>query len=76
MSLHIIAEAGSTYNGLSGNTIDNTTEATTNTLDLKMIGMPNRADNDQGSSVSSGTANSNFYVRINRHIYVNQIAGV
>jgi hypothetical protein len=76
LNANFVVAAGSTYNGLSGTTIDNTTEATTNTLDLKLVGMPNRADQDPGSAVGTGSANSNFYVRINRHQYVNQVAGV
>lgn len=68
--------SGSTVTGYSGVTLDNSTEATTNTLDLKIVGMPNRADNDVGTAVGTGTDASKFYVRINRHQYVNQIAGV
>lgn len=71
-----VVAAGSTYNGLSGTCINNVGEATTNTLDLKLVGMPNRADQDPGSAVGTGAASSNFYVRINRHQYVNQVAGV
>lgn len=67
---------GSTVTGFSGCTIDNSTEATTNTLDVKILGMVNRADNDIGTSVSSGMDASRFLVRLNRHQYVNQIAGV
>lgn len=73
---NFVVAAGSTVTGLSGVTINNTTEAGTNTLDLKIVGMPNRANNDPGSAVGTGADASNFYVRINRHQYVNQIAGV
>lgn len=76
LNANFVVAAGSTVTGYSGVTLDNATEATTNTLDLKIFGMPNRADNDVGTSVSSGQDASKFYVRINRHIYVNQIAGV
>lgn len=68
--------AGSAVTGYSASVINNATEATTNTLDLKIVGMPNRADNDPGSSVSSGAASSHFLVRINRHQYADQVAGV
>lgn len=68
--------SGSTVTGLSGVTLNNVGEATTNTLDLKIIGMVNRADNDPGSAVGTGADASRFLVRINRHEYVNQIAGV
>ena len=67
---------GNTVTGQSAVTLNNATGATTNTLDLKIVGMPNRIDNDFGASVSSGMDSSRFYVRINRHQYVNQIAGV
>lgn len=73
---NFVVGSGSTVTGQSGVTLNNATEADTNTLDLKIIGVPNRADNDIGASVSAGAAASKFYVRINRHIYVNQTAGV
>ncbi len=76
LNANFVVAAGSTVTGLSGVTLDNTTEATTNTLDLKIVGMPNRADNDVGSAVGTGEASSKFYVRINRHQYANQVAGV
>ena len=76
LNANFVVAAGSTVTGYSGVTIDNTTEATTNTLDLKIVGMPNRADNDVGTAVGTGADASKFYVRINRHQYVNQIAGV
>ena len=55
---------------MSGVTLDNTTEATTNTLDLKLVDVVNRADVDNTSSPLR------FLVRINRHQYSNQVAGV
>lgn len=64
--------AGNTFTGQSTAAIDNTTEATTNTLALKIVGFPNRADND----ATDAEASKKFYVRINRHQYANQIAGV
>lgn len=75
-NINFVVGTGSTVTGLSGVTLDNTTEATTNTLDLKIIGAVNRADNDPGSAVGTGSDASRFLVRINRHQYVNQIAGV
>ena len=66
---------GSTATGMSGVTISNATEATTNTLDLKIVEMVNRPDNDVGASVTAGEANSRFLVRINRHLFSNQVAG-
>lgn len=76
LNANFVVAAGSTYTGLSGVTIDNTTEATTNTLDLKLVGIVNRADNDPGSAVATGADASRFLVRINRHLFANQIAGV
>jgi hypothetical protein len=55
---------------LVGVTLDNTTEATTNTLDLKLVDVVNRADVDNTSSPLR------FLVRINRHLHANQVAGV
>lgn len=75
-NVNFVVGSGSTVTGLSGVTLDNTTEATTNTLDLKIVGMVNRADNDPGSAVGTGADASRFLVRINRHRMVNQLAGV
>lgn len=63
---------GNTFTGLSGIVLDNATEATTNTLALKIVGFPNRTDNDPADAEAS----KKLYVRINRHQYVNQVAGV
>jgi hypothetical protein len=68
--------AGSTITGLSGTVADNTTGAVTATLDLKIVGVVDAPDNDIGSSVSSGTLASRLLVRLNRHQFVNQTAGV
>jgi hypothetical protein len=70
LNVSVVVSAGSTVTGYSGMHLDNTTEATTNTLDLKIIGVPNRADNDLAS------ASAKFLVRINRHRFANQVAGV
>jgi hypothetical protein len=61
--------AGSTTTGLSGVEIDNATEATTNTLALKIVAPVNRPDNAIGN-------NCKWLVRINRHRFVDQLAGV
>ncbi len=76
LNANFVVAAGSTVTGLSGVTLDNTTEATTNTLDLKIVAMVNRVDNDPGSAVGTGADASRFLVRINRHLFANQIAGV
>ena len=70
------ATAGSTFTGWSGMALDNTSEATTATLDLKITGMSSRPDNEVGTAAGTGSDSSTFFVRINRHQFVNQIAGV
>jgi hypothetical protein len=62
---------GNAAYGWSAITLDNTTEATTNTLALKIVGIVNRPDN-----LSGDTGPAKFLVRINRHQYVDQVAGV
>lgn len=66
VSLSVVA--GSTVTGLSGTVLDNSTEATTNTLDLKIVGLANKPNNAVGESAK-------WLVRINRHLYANQVAG-
>ncbi len=70
LNANILVANASTTTGLSGTMLDNATPpATTNTLDLKIIGFANKPNNAVG-------ANAKWIVRINRHLYVNQIAGV
>lgn len=76
LNTNLTVTAGSSVTGLSGSVITNAAEATTNTLDVKIVGMVDRPDNDIGTSVSSGTVASRFLVRINRHQYADQVAGV
>jgi hypothetical protein len=76
LNANISVVAGSTATGYSNTVLDNSTEATTNTLDVKIMALADRADNDIGTSVSSGTVASRFLVRLNRHQYANQVAGV
>lgn len=75
LNANVVVGSGSTFTGLSGMALNNATEAGTDTLDLKIVGMPSGPGNDVGTSVSSGADGSTFYVRINRHRYVNQVAG-
>lgn len=70
LNANFVVAAGSTYTNMSGVTLDNTTEATNNTLDLKLVDVVNRADVDNTSSPLR------FLVRINRHQFSNQVAGV
>lgn len=67
VSLSIVA--GSTVTGLSGTVLDNTTEATTNTLVCKIVEPINRPN------LAIGLANR-WLVRINRHRLVDQLIGV
>lgn len=69
LNIDFVVGSGSTVTGLSGTTLNNATEATTNTLDLKIFGFLNVPNNAIGAAAQ-------WLVRINRHIYVNQIAGV
>lgn len=64
-----VVGSGSTVTGYSGVELNNVGEATTNTLDLKIIGLVPRENNAVGE-------NAKWIVRLNNHIYVNQTAGV
>lgn len=69
LNANILVANASTATGLSGTMLDNSTPpASTNTFDLKIVGMANRQNNAVG-------AYAKWIVRINRHQYVNQIAG-
>lgn len=69
MNVSLSVVAGSTVTGLSGTVLDNTTEATTNTLVAKIVAPINRPN------LSIGLANR-WLVRINRHRLVDQLIGV
>jgi hypothetical protein len=69
LNANFVVAAASTVTGLSATTIDNSTEATTNTLDLKIVGLANKPNNEVGASAK-------WIVKINRHQFANQIAGV
>lgn len=69
LNVNFVVAAGSTFTGMSGVTLNNASEATTNTLDCKIVAFVNRADNEIGAAAK-------WLVRLNRHQYVNQIAGV
>ena len=58
-----VLTAGSTVNGLSKNEIDDSTEATTAGLQVKIIGITKDPENDDASS-----ANANWYVMWNEHV--------
>lgn len=69
LNANFVVGTGSTYTGLSGVELNNATEDTTNTLDLHIVGFVNRPDNEVGE-------HAKWHVRINRHQYANQIAGI
>jgi hypothetical protein len=68
LNANFVVAAGSTYTGFSGVELNNATEAVTNTLDLKIVGLAPREDNEIGE-------HAKWLVRINRHQYANQVAG-
>lgn len=69
LNANIVVADCSTVTGYSNVELNNATEAGTNTLDIKIMGFVNRADNAIGE-------HAKWYVRINRHRYVNQLAGI
>lgn len=76
LNVDVLVNQGSTTTGQSGMVLNNGTEANTNTLDLKIVGQYQAPDNDLGTSVSAGTAAGRYLVRINRHRFANQVAGI
>lgn len=69
LNINVVVGSGSTVTGQSGMELNNGTEATTNTLDLKITGFVNSPDNAVGE-------HAKWFVRINRHRFVNQVDGV
>lgn len=69
LNVDFVVAAGSTTTGMSGVELNNATEATTNTLDLKLVGFVNRADNEVGE-------HAKWLVQINRSQWANQVAGI
>jgi hypothetical protein len=69
LNANFVVAAGSTTTGLSGVELNNATEATTNTLDLQIVGFQNRTGNEIGE-------HAKWLVRINRHQRANQVAGI
>lgn len=68
LNANFVVGSGSTFTGLSGVELNNSGEATTNTLDLQILGLQPRADNAVGE-------HAKWLVRINRHQFANQVAG-
>lgn len=69
LNANVVVGTGSTVTGMSGMELNNATEATTNTLDVKIVGFVNRADNEIGE-------HAKWLVALNRHRFANQVAGV
>jgi hypothetical protein len=69
LNANFVVGTGSTTTGQSGVELNNATEATTNTLDLQIVGLVNKEDNAAGE-------HAKWLVRINRHQYSNQVAGI
>lgn len=69
LNANVVVGSGSTVTGQSGMELNNATEATDLTLDLKITGFVNAPDNAPGE-------NAKWFVRINRHRNANQIVGV
>lgn len=70
LNVDFVVAAGSTTTGLSNMEVNAATEATTNTLDLRIVGFVDSPDNEATS------ANAKMLVRVNRSWQANQIAGV
>lgn len=69
LNVNFVAAVPNATTGLSGFLINNASEATTNTLDLRILSPVRRADNEIG-------AYCKWEVMINRHQYANQVAGI
>ena len=69
LNADFVVGSGSTTTGQSGVELNNTGEATTNTLDLQIVDLVPRADNAIGE-------HAKWLVRINRSQWSNQIAGI
>jgi hypothetical protein len=69
LNANFVVGSGSTVTGYSGVELNNSGEDTTNTLDVQIVGIVNRADNVVGE-------HAKWLVRLNRHQYANQVAGI
>lgn len=69
LNANFVVGSGSTTTGMSGVELNNSGEATTNTLDVHIWGFANRPDNEVGE-------HAKWLVRLNRHQLANQIAGI
>lgn len=73
LNCSLVATAGANNSGnngyVSGWLLDNTTEGTTNTLQMKILGLSQRVDNAFGQYAK-------FLCLINNHVYRNGITGI
>ena len=69
LNANFVVGTGSTTTALSGVELNNSGEAVTSTLDLNIVGLVDRTDNAIGE-------HAKWLVRINRHQYANQVAGI
>lgn len=69
LNANFVVGSGSTVTGQSGVELNNSGEATTNTLDLQIVGLSPRPDNAVGE-------HAKWLVRINRSQFANQVAGI
>ncbi len=69
LNANFVVGTGSATTGQSGVELNNSGEDTTNTLDLHIVGMVSREDNEIGEHCK-------YLVRINRHQFANQVAGI
>ena len=70
LNVDFVVAAGSTTTGASNMEVNSATEATTNTLDLRIVGFVDSPQNDVT------LANARMIVSVNRSWQANQIAGV
>lgn len=69
LNASVVVGSGDTQYGLSGVELDNSTEATTAGLELKLLALVNRADNEVGE-------HAKWLVKINDHQFGNATAGI
>lgn len=70
LNVNFIVAAGDTTSGTSNFEVNSATEATTNTLDLRIVGFVDSPQNDVT------LANARMLVKVNRSFQANQVAGV
>lgn len=76
LNCDIVVNQGSTVTGYSAMALNNGSEATTNTLDVKIVGQLQSPGNDFGDTVSAGAAAGQWLVKLNRTRLSNQVVGV